>query len=424
MALFVMPINGYAEGDGVKRVAILPTIDRTGDKIYGPGICQVVRGKMRIGIQVMPGYEGYDRVNLASIMSELDFQQKGYVSEDQIKEIGRMCGAQYVLINEVSLIDSEHLTILSSLINVESGKDEAVRDCETKRDGESISEACKDLAKRLLNVQSKPTLGYGYGGQSSSNTSSYSHTSSGGDYVETALGLNMRMVYVEGGTFSMGATSEQSGEGDSDESPVHSVTLDNFYIGACEVTQSQWQAVMGTSIQQQAGKAGASSFRGIGGDYPIYYVSWEEAQAFCRELSAVTGRTYLLPTEAQWEYAARGGKQSRSYKYSGSYSIDAVGWYESNSGSSTHPVGRMRANELGIHDMSGNVWEWCSDWYSSSYYSSSASFNPAGPGGGQYRVLRGGSWGHSASYCRVSNREGSTPSGRYYYYGFRVVCLP
>ena len=149
------------------------------------------------------------------------------------------------------------------------------------------------------------------------------------DYVESTLGLNMKMVYVEGGKFQMGATSEQIGA-DSDAYPVHSVTLDSYYISATEVTQAQWQAVMGTTIRQQASKAGFAP-NGIGSDYPMYYVSWDEARAFCSKLSALTGKTYLLPTEAQWEYAARGGKKSRSSQFSGSHSADAVAWSSSNS---------------------------------------------------------------------------------------------
>ncbi len=245
------------------------------------------------------------------------------------------------------------------------------------------------------------------------------------DYVEQAnCGLDMKMVYVEGGQFQMGATSKQSEETENDEFPVHNVQLDSFYIGECEVTQAQWQKIMGTTIYQQRDKADTSwPVYGVGDNHPIYYVSWEEAQMFCRELSALTGKTYLLPTEAQWEYAARGGKNSRNYEYSGSDDIDAVAWYRSNSGATTHPVKQKRANELGLYDMSGNVWEWCSDWYGT--YSSSMQNNPTGASSGQYRVLRGGSYGNNARLCRVSLRDYSTPSNRNYGdFGFRVVCLP
>ena len=221
----------------------------------------------------------------------------------------------------------------------------------------------------------------------------------------------MKMLYVEGGTFTMGATSEQGSDAESDENPAHSVQLDSYYISATEVTQAQWQAVMGTN---------PSYFKGS--NRPVENVSWHDAQAFCRELSNITGKTYLLPTEAQWEYAARGGNKSRQNKYSGSYAIDAVAWYTDNSGGATHDVGAKRPNELGIYDMSGNVWEWCSDWYGS--YPSSSQINPTGPSSGSNRVLRGGGWGDGAGYCRVSYRDYDDPSDRDYDGGFRVVLVP
>ena len=257
---------------------------------------------------------------------------------------------------------------------------------------------------------------------SSSYSSQYSTSNRQSDYLETAYGLNMKMIFVEGGIFTMGATAEQGSEADYDEYPAHEVELSSYYIAECEVTQAQWQAVMGTSIYQQRDKADSSyHMRGVGSNYPMYYVSWYEAQEFCQKLSIATGRTYLLPTEAQWEYAARGGNQSKRYKYSGLHQLSAVGWYDDNSGDSTHPVGQLRANELGIKDMSGNVYEWCSDYYSS--YSSTKQYDPL-CGSGKYAVLRGGCWNNSASRCRVSNRSNDTPSDRDNYYGFRVVCIP
>lgn len=242
------------------------------------------------------------------------------------------------------------------------------------------------------------------------------------DFVETTLGLNMKMVYVEGGEFLMGATSEQGSDVLDREKPVRRVRLDSYYIGECEVTQEQWEKVMGTSIQQQASKAGTSGFRGIGPDYPMYYVSWDEAQAFCQELSRMTGRTYCLPTEAQWEYAARGGKKADGTKYSGSWSIDNVAWYSDNSSSSTHPVKKKLVNGLGLYDMSGNVCEWCSDWYD--FYNANDTNNPTGPSSGSVRVLRGGSWSYDACRCRVSYRHNLSPGGRLSNCGFRVVVIP
>lgn len=221
----------------------------------------------------------------------------------------------------------------------------------------------------------------------------------------------MKMIAVEGGLFQMGATSEQGEDARDNESPVHQVQLESFYIAECEVTQTQWKKIMGENL---------SEFKDD--THPVEMVNWEDAQKFCRELSALTGKTYQLPTEAQWEYAARGGKNSQKYKYSGSDELDAVAWYKQNSNAKTNPVKQKRANELGLYDMSGNVWEWCSDWYGT--YSSSMQNNPTGASSGQSRVLRGGSWYCDAQYCRVSFRGYAAPSDRGDGSGFRVVCLP
>lgn len=249
----------------------------------------------------------------------------------------------------------------------------------------------------------------------------------GEDYVETAFGMEMRMVYVQGGTFSMGSKEKPMWEV-PDDIPVHSVTLSDFYIGQYEVTQAQWEAVMGTTIYQQQKKTTYRSLYGVGDNYPMYYVSWEEAQAFCAKLSEATGKTYRLPTEAEWEYAARGGQNNDGTEYAGSNDVEKVawhggGWGESNSGGKTHPVGLKKPNGWDLYDMSGNVCEWCSDWYDRDYYSYSPSVNPQGPENGSYRVYRGGGWSHGAWRCRVSSR-GSSRGGRVNYLGFRVVCEP
>ena len=244
----------------------------------------------------------------------------------------------------------------------------------------------------------------------------------GEDFTEKVSGVEIEMIYVKGGTFRMGATEEQEDDAYDREKPVHEVTLSDYYISKVEVTQGLWEKVMGTTIHEQRIKAGYSSTYGVGSDYPMYYVNWEEAQEFCTRLGQLTGKNYALPTEAQWEYAARGGVKSRGYKYSGSNTIGNVAWYDDNSSESTHPVGTKQPNELGLYDMSGNVWEWCSDW--DGYYSSESQSNPTGPSTGSIRVLRGGSWYYDAGYCRVSNRFSDDPSYRNYNYGFRVVLLP
>lgn len=223
----------------------------------------------------------------------------------------------------------------------------------------------------------------------------------------TVNGVSFTMVRVEGGTFRMGATSEQVNS-DSDEKPVHSVTLSSYSIGQTEVTQALWKAVMGSN---------PSGFKGD--NLPVENVSWNDCQTFIRKLNALTGRTFRLPTEAEWEFAARGGNESRGYQYSGSNNLGSVAWYSSNSGDKTHPVATKSANELGLYDMSGNVWEWCQDWYGS--YSSSSQTNPTGPSAGSYRVNRGGSWSGSARGCRVANRYYCVPSFSFSSLGLRLA---
>lgn len=224
----------------------------------------------------------------------------------------------------------------------------------------------------------------------------------------TANGVSFQMVEVHGGTFRMGATSEQGSEAFDDEKPVHQVTLSSYYIGKYEVTQELWQAVMGSN---------PSSFKGS--RMPVESVSWDDCKTFITKLNSLTGRRFRLPTEAEWEFAARGGNNSRGYKYSGSNTLSNVAWYMDNSASTTHDVGIKSANELGIYDMSGNVWEWCSDWYGN--YSSSSQTNPTGAYSGSNRVYRGGSWYYFARCCRSSSRYYWTPDVRYYYLGLRLA---
>ena len=224
----------------------------------------------------------------------------------------------------------------------------------------------------------------------------------------TVNGVSFNMKSVEGGTFKMGATPEQTGA-EGDEKPVHSVTLSDYYIGETEVTQELWMAVMGTN---------PSSFTG-NTQRPVEQVSWDDCQTFISKLNALTGENFRLPTEAQWEYAARGGNKSRGYLYSGSNWLDEVAWYSGNSGDKTHAVKTKSPNELGLYDMSGNVWEWCQDWYGS-YYSAAVT-NPTGPTSGSNRVNRGGSWHSYASICRAASRDYDAPGYRNNFLGLRLV---
>lgn len=223
-----------------------------------------------------------------------------------------------------------------------------------------------------------------------------------------------KMIYVSGGSFMMGATSEQ-GPTSIDEKPVHRVTLSGYYIGQTEVTQALWQAVMGDNPSRYW----------TGDNLPVQNVSWNDCQTFIRKLNTITGLRFRLPTEAEWEFAARGGNKSRRYKYSGSNNIAEVAWYGTTMGNAnkTHPVAQKKANELGIYDMSGNVWEWCSDWHVLGY-NSSGSYNPTGPNSGTFRVLRGGSWYYGNERCRVADRSKSAPSNKFHYVGLRLVLVP
>jgi formylglycine-generating enzyme required for sulfatase activity len=240
-----------------------------------------------------------------------------------------------------------------------------------------------------------------------------------GSFTETVNGYEFYMVSVAGGTFTMGCTSEQGSDCDDDEQPTHSVTVGNFHIGEHEVTQKLWKEVVGSLPSSLT----SSSSYGYGDEYPVYYVSWNDIQnTFIPKLNEKTGKKYRLPTEAEWEYAARGGNQSGGYKYSGSNTLGDVGWYWDNSSSGTKPVGTKLPNALGIYDMSGNVWEWVSDWYGD--YSSTAQTDPAGPLSGSIRVRRGGSWNFDAGDCRVSFRYGTHPDGRSFNLGFRLVLSP
>jgi formylglycine-generating enzyme required for sulfatase activity len=246
------------------------------------------------------------------------------------------------------------------------------------------------------------------------------------NFTFTVNGVSFEMIFVEGGTFLMGCTSEQSDCYNS-EKPAHNVNLSDFYIGKHTVTQKLWQAVMGTNIQQQRDSSDRNSLCGEGDDYPMYYVNYTECEEFCVKLTKLLSKQlpenhiFKLPSEAQWEYAARGGKRSNSYKYSGGNNLNNLAWNVDNSGKTTHLVGKKMPNELGIYDMSGNVWEWSRDWYDINYYAVSPLIDPEGPSSGTMRAMRGGAWNEAAARCRTSNRS-SSGCHRLNKVGFRI-CL-
>ncbi len=237
--------------------------------------------------------------------------------------------------------------------------------------------------------------------------------------IETSYGsTTLDMAKVDGGTFMMGAQNTSSANDNydknaySDEKPVHKVTVSTFYMSKTTVTQYLWYVVMGSYPN-------VSSSYGLGGDYPVYNVTYSQCQNFIKKLSTITGKKFRMPTEAEWEYAARGGVNSVDYKYSGSTTLGSVAWFSSNAGGKTHPVAQKNPNELNIYDMSGNVWEWCSDWYGN--YSSAAQTNPTGAASGVGRVIRGGAYNDSSTECRVSVRSNANESSSFTTLGLRLV---
>ena len=231
--------------------------------------------------------------------------------------------------------------------------------------------------------------------------------------VKTAVkNIGEEMVFVRGGCFRMGDTF---GDGNLNERPVHKVCLDDFYIGKYDVTQGQWRAVMGEN---------ASYSEHFEDDYPVQRASWNDVQEFIRKLNEESGQKYRLPTEAEWEYAARsGGKQEEWPGTNNRAKLGDYAWYKANSGYHMHPVGRKKPNGLGLYDMAGNVWQWVQDWYGKNYYAKGAETkNPSGPADGKYKVLRGGSWSNGARSLRASMRSKSEPSWKYFdSFGFRLA---
>ena len=282
----------------------------------------------------------------------------------------------------------------------------------TKRQGSSIqkkkstSPATKKKALEVYN-NSKSSSSSSMSNQTTSPTHQINASYSYG--VLTVNGVRYEMVKVNAGTFVMGATSDQEGNARDNEKPAHQVTLtNNYYIGRTEVTQALWKAIMGSN---------PSYFRGD--NKPVECVSWNDCQTFISRLNAATGRHFRLPTEAEWEFAARGGNNSQHYQYSGSNNLYEVAWYTGNSGDTTHDVATKQTNELGLYDMSGNVCEWCYDWYGENR--SSPQTNPTGPMNGTSRVNRGGYWCSFAWNCCPSYRNDYNPALCYNDLGFRLA---
>ncbi len=447
----------YAQNsnDEVKKVAILETVDRE-DKI-GYGVELMIRSSLAYAITSTPGYEGFDRVNIESILGEHNFQRTGMVNDEQIKKLGEMTGAAYILVAEVAKIDDQNIFITATILNVENAKLEQTSNVQSKTEAQEIGMKCTELAHKLFqnkNTHTQYTKQNNKGNQQKSNnnreTNRYNSqqnevenlstpinnfvnsitknvhndnsTNIVREFTETANNVNIEMVLVEGSTFKMG--NKESNE--TNEQKEHHATVTSFYMGKYEITQEQWEKIMNTDIELQKELCGESRDSSIGPNKPMYCISWEEAVEFCNRLSILTGKTYRLPTEAEWEYAARGGKLNDTRlsedlpPYSGSRDIQLVCWYGGNS-SCVQDVGLKNPNLLGLYDMSGNVYEWCLDWYANYTTPFGGKYNYQGPNKGDFKVLRGGSFNNTPNECRITYRNYNKPTARNLVYGFRVV---
>ena len=333
-------------------------------------------------------------------------------------EFGRKLGARYMIAGDVSKIGATYVTTLKFL---DTGGDnpgvKAIENEKCKCSDDDLIFTVERLVSKLMaqarggNVPavSPPAPETSASAPSPSTASrtdrSVPIASAGPALTDPMTG--MEFVSVPAGCFQMGSPASEVGRGD-DEGPVHEVCVEGFAMGKFEVTQAQWEAVMGRN---------PSHFKGS--RHPVDNVSWNDIQTFLIRLHEKSGKNFRLPTEAEWEYACRGGV--RGGRSCGGDDLEDLAWSDTNSGWTTHPVGQKKANAFGLHDMSGNVWEWCADWYESGYSVSSPRQNPAGPSAGTIRVLRGGSWSSAPAFARAAARGWSLPGDRFAYQGFRLV---
>jgi hypothetical protein len=320
-------------------------------------------------------YEAYERTNvfLQLISKEQGYQRSGAVSEDRIAKLGKQLGVQLVCAVRIGVTDGQYF-ISAKLINVETASIEGSSRPQWFSAGDftGFEKACENITASLFGERVSSHSDGGSSASGNSRTSTEDNKNRNSDAYNYE---GIELVFVEGTEGALG---------------MHS-----FYIGKYEVTQSQYQKVMGNN---------PSSFKTP--NNPVENVSWEDAQEFLNKLNAMSGRNYRLPTEDEWVYAANGGLKNDSYEYAGNNNIDEVAWYKDNSAGRTHPVGTKAPNSIGIYDMTGNVWEWCQDCYDSSCTS---------------RVYRGGSWNRKVQYCRVAYRNYNSPSDFYDNIGFRLA---
>lgn len=401
-----------------KSVAVMEPIDRQNN--VPSYLLSAIRITMETAISHSSEFEAYDRSSLDKVKEEQLFQHSGEVDDSQITALGQLTGVDYILVSEVSGGDG-YVMISAKVLDVERGHYNRALDSRfVEMRPQEVQETARDLAKKIFGLSNFAN--------SVSNDNQIKKTALSASniprqtFIETFDSLYLSMTWVNGGQFSMGCTEEQV-NCENNEKCVRTITLDGYWIGTFEVTQKQWEIIYGTTIDQQCKKAGGNYCYGVGPNFPMYFISWQEAMDFCKKLSEKTGKKYTLPTEAQWEYAARGGNQGKDTRFSGSDNIDDVAWSTMNSNNTTHIIGKKKCNSLEIYDMSGNVWEWCQDWYAPSYDLEDI-YNPQGPTQGKEKVNRGGSKSSQPQNCRTSYRNHYNPNARFSYLGFRIVCIP
>lgn len=391
LLLAMFAVTAVCEAQAKKKVAVYVT----GEDVSS-AYKKVIGAKMVTGITRSNSFVAVERTAdfLSALSAEQDYQVSGAVKDSQIVKIGQGFGVRYVAVVDVSELFDE-LFVSARLIDVETGR--IIRSFDASSPAEEMSQ--------LVELSDKVAAGLTDNAPSAmAPSSSKDGGAPGADGVMTfeANGVKFEMVAVEGGEFMMGSEDSDAA---GNEYPVHLEKVADFMIGRTEVTQALWTAVMGTN---------PSSFQGT--VLPVESVSWYDCREFLNRLNSITGREFRLPTEAEWEYAAGGGKKSQHFIYSGNNDPIFVAWYSGNSGSTTRPVAGKKGNELGLMDMSGNVWEWTSDLYSDNY-----NYPRTGGANGDSRVIRGGSWINAQGMCRITNRSCSMPSGSCNDLGLRLA---
>jgi formylglycine-generating enzyme required for sulfatase activity len=330
------------------------------------------------------------------ILKEQAFQMTGGVQKDRAVEAGQFLGVGKIVIGSIGIVGRTYM-ISISLVNIESGETERVEEDTCKCELDELIESVKRAGNKLMSG------GPAQAAAAPTPTPQRVETipqapvpvpvisPSGISFREPLTGMDF--VLIKGGCFQMGDVFD---DGDRDERPAHEVCVEDFYIGRYEVTQGQWKSIKGKN----------PSSNKKSDTHPVEDVSWNDVQDFLKELNQKTNRYFRLPTEAEWEYAARSGGQREKWSGTGNESdLDNIAWHNGNSGRETHPVGQKRPNAMGLYDMTGNVWEWVGDWFDSSYYEESARSNPGGPGRGSDRVFRGGSYKDKTKDLRTVKRE-------------------